>query len=122
MDVILMALSESACYCPAKVVLTEWNVRRQAEKGIEAMIQNSVDLLEHAIDYAKSRGFIVRMETLDGVSGGYCRIGGEPCIFLDQASTADQQLSEMMRTLERFPHKQPGRNDMNDGKYGKNEL
>jgi hypothetical protein len=82
------------------VVLTEWNLGRQAEKGIGAMFNNSVEILEHAIAYAKKQGIRVRREMLDGTTSGLCRIGNAPCIFLDQSSTADQQLTEIMRALQ----------------------
>ncbi|MDZ4852708.1 MAG: hypothetical protein SGI77_25745 [Pirellulaceae bacterium] len=64
------------------------------------MLDNSVELLEHAISYAKSHGFRVRSEGLDGIPGGYCRIGNNPFIFLDQSTTAAQQLTEIMRVLQ----------------------
>ncbi len=65
------------------------------------MLNNSVDLLEHAIGYAKKRGFHVRTEVLDGTSSGFCVVGGVSCIFLDQSSTADQQLVEIMKVLQK---------------------
>jgi len=65
------------------------------------MLDNSVELLEHAIGYAKSHGYRIRTEILDGATAGFCRIGNAPCIFLDQSSTADQQLAEIMAILEK---------------------
>ena len=65
------------------------------------MLNNSVELLEHAIDYAKKRGFRVRTEALAGATSGSCRIGSTGHIFLDQSTTADQQLAEIMKYLKK---------------------
>ena len=65
------------------------------------MLNNSVELLEHAIIYAKKKGFRIRTEALDGTASGFCLVQGTPNIFLDQASTADQQLVEIMKVLQR---------------------
>jgi len=67
---------------------------------MEAMFNNSVELLEHAIDYAKKQGFRVRCETLDGTTSGLCRVGNTTTLFLDQSTTASQQLSEIMAVLK----------------------
>ncbi len=64
------------------------------------MLTNSVDLLEKAIEYAKSLGIAVRTEVLDGGTGGYCRFGGKAHIFLDQSLTAAEQLEIMMQILK----------------------
>jgi hypothetical protein len=64
------------------------------------MLTNSVDLLEKAIDCAKSLGIAVRTEVLDGGTGGYCRIGSKAYIFLDQALTAAEQLDIVMQVLQ----------------------
>ncbi len=98
---ILLAFSKAACYVPGRVVLTEWNAGSQAEKGNGMMMKNSVELLEHAIGYAKKQGFRVRSETLEGVNGGLCRVGNTTTIFLDQSTTATQQLAEIMAVLQR---------------------
>ena len=74
---------------------------RQAQKEISIMLENSVELLEYAIGYAKSHGYRIRTEILEGAAGGFCRIGNAPCIFLDHSSTAAQQLAEIMQVLER---------------------
>ncbi len=82
------------------MVVPKRNEGRQAQNGISIMLDNSVELLEHAIDYAKSHGYRIRTEILDGAAGGFCRIGNAPCIFLDHSSTAAQQLAEIMQVLE----------------------
>lgn len=64
------------------------------------MFNNSVELLEHAIEYAKKQGFHVRNETLDGATSGLCRVGQTAIIFLDQSTTAAQQLTEIMSVLK----------------------
>ncbi len=65
------------------------------------MSHNSVELLEHAIDYAKKQGIRVRSESLDGATSGFCRIGESTTIFLDPSTTASQQLTEIMAVLQR---------------------
>ncbi len=64
------------------------------------MLNNSVELLEQAIEYAEKQGFQVRNETLGGATGGLCRIGNASTIFLDQSATASQQLAEIMAVLQ----------------------
>jgi hypothetical protein len=71
------------------------------------MLNNSVELLEQAVEYAKKQGFRVRSESLEGASGGLCRIGNATTIFLDQSATASQQLTEIMAVLQSKVKKAP---------------
>ena len=64
------------------------------------MLTNSVDLLEKAIECAKTLGIAVRTEVLDGGTGGYCQFGGKAHIFLDQSLTAAEQLEIVMPILK----------------------
>ncbi len=98
---------QSRLICSRAVVLTEWNAESQAEKGMETMVNNSVELLEHAIGYAKKQGFRVRLESLEGATSGVCRVGKTTTIFLDQSTTAAQQLAEIMAVLRSDIAKKP---------------
>jgi hypothetical protein len=69
------------------------------------MLNNSVELLEQAVEYAKKQGFRVRSESLGGMPGGLCRIGDASTIFLDQSATASQQLAEIMAVLRNHGEK-----------------
>lgn len=67
------------------------------------MLTNSVDLLEKALQHAKSLGILIRSEFLEGTPGGLCRIGDRLHLFLDQSQTAADQLDTVMQAL-RDPH------------------
>jgi hypothetical protein len=69
------------------------------KQGVFPMLTNSVELLEKAIQCATTHGISVRMELLDGGTGGYCRFAGKAHIFLDQRLTAAEQLEIVMFAL-----------------------
>lgn len=71
------------------------------------MLTNSVELLEKAIQCANMHGISVRMEVLDGGTGGYCRFGGKAHIFLDQTLTAAEQLEIVMLALKHHVVEEP---------------
>lgn len=58
-----------------------------------------VDVLEEAIQIAKSSGFEVRHEWLAETAGGPCRIGTKHVLFVDLSLTADEQLSQVLDGL-----------------------
>lgn len=59
----------------------------------------TVEAFEQALAAAKRLGFRVRMEWLGGEGGGACEIRGEKCIFIDLATTADEQLAVVLDAL-----------------------
>lgn len=59
----------------------------------------TVEAFEQALAAAKRLGFKVRMEWLGGEGGGACEIRGEKWIFVDLATTADEQLAVVLDAL-----------------------
>jgi hypothetical protein len=65
-----------------------------------ATLRNSVELLEQAIALASKNGIVVRVEVLDGLEGGYCRLGQREFVFLDPSLTAAEQLEVILPVLQ----------------------
>lgn len=63
------------------------------------MTMNSVELLEKSIRVARSQGYVVRFDPLEGIEGGLCRIGERFHIFLDQTLSAREQLDILIAAL-----------------------
>jgi hypothetical protein len=61
----------------------------------------TVEALEQALAAAGRLGFKVRMEWLGGEGGGACEIRGERWIFIDLATTAEEQLAVVLDALAR---------------------
>ena len=64
--------------------------------------ENVVMRLKHRMDEARSLGFKVRMEPLDGEQATWCEIAGVPTLFVDLSQTAAEQLRQLDETLESY--------------------
>jgi hypothetical protein len=64
---------------------------------------HTVDLLELALEAAKTLGFRVRQEWLGGSGGGGCEIKGHKWIFLDLALSPVDQLAQVAEALRADP-------------------
>lgn len=60
---------------------------------------HSLELLEQALDAARSLGYDIRQEYLGGVGGGACEFGGKKWIFVDLALPVGEQLDEVIQAL-----------------------
>ncbi len=58
-----------------------------------------VERLEKAIAEAVQRGFEVRLEPLDGASGGLCEFGKRRWIFVDMTASVTEQLEQVLSAL-----------------------
>ncbi len=61
---------------------------------------HSVDLLEEALQLARSLGFEVRREWLKEAVGGACRVGDRWILYCDLSLTADEQLRQVVEALQ----------------------
>lgn len=73
------------------------------------MDQNVVSRLKRRIDEARSLGFKVRMEPLDGEQATWCEIAGVPTLFVDLSQTAAEQLQQLEEALQAYCRR--GRSD-----------
>lgn len=64
---------------------------------------HTVDLLDRALAAARSMGFTVREEWLDGQCGGACEIRGKRTLFIDLALSPREQLEQVLEALEGEP-------------------
>jgi hypothetical protein len=62
---------------------------------------HSVDLLEEALDLARSAGFEVRDQWLGESRGGACRVGSKWILFVNLSLTAEEQLQGLIVDLRR---------------------
>lgn len=62
---------------------------------------HSVDLLDEALELARSAGFEVRDQWLGESAGGACRLGGKWILFVNLSLTAEEQLQGLISTLRR---------------------
>jgi hypothetical protein len=60
---------------------------------------NSVERLELAIAEARKRGLEVRLEALQGTSGGLCEFGRKRWIFVDLTAPVLEQLEQVLSAL-----------------------
>ena len=60
---------------------------------------HTADLLEEALKMAKTLGFNIRHEWLDGSGGGGCEIRGERWIFIDLALGTAEQLAQVTEAI-----------------------
>lgn len=65
---------------------------------------HTVDLLEQALDVARRLGYRVRLEWLDGQTGGACELCGKRFLFLDLAQGPAEQLELVLDALCREDH------------------
>ena len=64
--------------------------------------ENVVVRLRGRIDDARTLGFKVRMEALDGEQATWCEIAGVPTLFVDLSQTAAEQLQQLEETLASY--------------------
>jgi hypothetical protein len=64
---------------------------------------DAAKLLSLAIEAAKSAGFEVREEILDGAGGGHCVIHGRKCLLLDMTQSHREQLNDVVDALQVEP-------------------
>lgn len=60
-------------------------------------------LLSLALETARSAGYEVREEVLDGAGGGHCTIRGKKCLLLDMTQSHREQLSDALDALRAEP-------------------
>ena len=56
-------------------------------------------LLSLALETARSAGYEIREELLDGAGGGHCTIRGKKCLLLDVSQSHREQLSDVWDAL-----------------------
>jgi hypothetical protein len=61
-----------------------------------------VDRLRSAVNLATHHGVRVRVEWLDGQSGGACQFGGQRWVFIDQALSPAEQLAQVCDALSAY--------------------
>jgi hypothetical protein len=62
---------------------------------------NTVELLDEALQTARSLGFTVRQDWLSG-SGGGCEIKGQRCLFVDLSLTPIEQLDQVLSAIRPY--------------------
>lgn len=72
------------------------------------MEMNVVARLKRRMEDARSLGFKVRMEALDGEQASWCEIAGVPTLFIDLSQTAAEQLQQLDETLAAFSRRGNG--------------
>lgn len=60
---------------------------------------HTVELLEEALEAARSLGYQVRHEWLDGSGGGACQFGGKDWLFIDLALSTSDQIDQVVTAL-----------------------
>jgi len=66
-------------------------------------MQYSIELLDEALNVAKTLGYRIRQEWLDGQGGGLCEFGGKLWFFLDLSQTSTEQLASILEVLRDEP-------------------
>jgi Spy/CpxP family protein refolding chaperone len=64
---------------------------------------HAAKLLSLAMEAARSAGYEIREEVLDGAGGGHCVIHGKKCLLLDMTQTHREQLSDVLDALRTEP-------------------
>lgn len=72
------------------------------------MEMNVVARLKRRMEDARSLGFKVRMEALEGEQATWCEIAGVPTLFIDLSQTAAEQLQQLDETLAAFSRRGNG--------------
>jgi len=62
----------------------------------------TVELIEEAVALARSAGYQIRQEWLEG-SGGACEIAGRRWLFLDLSLSRSEQLEQLVEALQQHP-------------------
>jgi len=60
---------------------------------------HTLDMRDKAIATAKSLGYEIRQEWLDGQGGGLCEVAGRRILFIDQSQTPMEQLEVVLDAL-----------------------
>jgi hypothetical protein len=60
---------------------------------------HTAKLLSLAIDAARSAGYEIREDVLDGAGGGHCLIRGRKCLLLDITQDHQEQLNDVLDAL-----------------------
>ena len=63
---------------------------------------STVEKLAQALDFAKSAGFEVRFEYLQGEGGGACFFGNRRWLFVDLAMSVAEQLEAVELAMAEF--------------------
>ena len=58
-----------------------------------------VEMLEKTIDIARTLGYQVRQDFLNGAGGGHCFVKGRKMVLLDLAQSHDEQLNDIADAL-----------------------
>ena len=69
--------------------------------------ENVVVRLKQRLREARSIGFQVRMEALDGEQASWCEIAGVPTLFVDVSQTSAEQLHLVEETLAAYAEATP---------------
>jgi hypothetical protein len=64
---------------------------------------HAAKMLSLAIEAARTSGYEIREEVLDGAGGGHCVIHGKKCLLLDMTQTHRDQLSDVVDALRAEP-------------------
>jgi hypothetical protein len=67
------------------------------------IIMNAARLLSMAVEAARSAGYEIREEVLEGAGGGHCVIRGKKCLLLDMTQTHREQLNDVLDALQAEP-------------------
>ena len=60
---------------------------------------NAAKMLSLAVEAARTAGYDVREEVLEGAGGGHCTIRGKKCLLLDMTQTHREQLNDVLDAL-----------------------
>ncbi len=64
---------------------------------------HTVVLLAHALNLAERLGYVIRQDWLDGNGGGSCELRGRRFLFLDLATSPNDQLEMVLGVLRGEP-------------------
>jgi hypothetical protein len=76
---------------------------QKAAFRFKEILMHAAKLLSLGIEAAKSAGFEVREEVLDGAGGGHCVIHGRKCLLLDMTQSHREQLNDVVDALQAEP-------------------
>lgn len=65
---------------------------------------STAQLLAEAVAWARSSGFFVREDHLDGAGGGHCFVQGGRWLLLDVTQTLEEQLDDTLDALADLPN------------------
>ena len=64
---------------------------------------HTVVLLAHALDLAERLGYTIRQDWLEGNGGGGCELRGRKLLFVDLATSPEEQLAMVLGVLRSEP-------------------